>query len=80
MTVIFLLFFVILLLLVIYRILNDVERFMMFNIPSRYICPTRNQSYDMRGDAAVIPRVELPVNNSEFGPYDPIMCQQRRMS
>lgn len=48
-----------------------------FNIPTRSICPTRNQSYDLRGDPLPVPRVELPVHNSEIGPLDPFLCGHR---
>ena len=50
------------------------EHFMSFNVGTRMACPTRNQSYDLRGEAAIIPRTELPTNNSGFGPLDPSAC------
>lgn len=77
-----LIFFVISL-FVIYYILNtrsSIDHFMMFNIPTRYVCPTRNQTFDMRGEGAQIHRTEWPINNSEFGPYDPLICTGKRLS
>lgn len=52
------------------------EHFMMFNIPSRVMCPTRNQSYDLRGDPISIDRDTLPINNSEIGPLYPKLCSR----
>lgn len=45
-----------------------------FNIGTRMQCPTRNQSYDLRGEAAILPRTEMPINNSGFGPLNPNDC------
>lgn len=67
----------IILLIALYWIKRTVkEQFMMFNIPSRVICPTRNQSYDLRGDPISIDREILPINNSEFGPLYPKLCSR----
>ena len=43
----------------------------MFNnffSPSRVECPTRNMSYDLRGEAYFPPRTNFPFDNSEIGP------------
>jgi purine-cytosine permease-like protein len=37
--------------------------------PSRIECPTRNMSYDLRGEAHFPPRTNFPFDNSEIGPY-----------
>ncbi len=47
----------------------------MFNMGTRFECPTRNQSYDLRGDPYAIPRTDLPHNNSGFGPLHPEDCR-----
>ena len=47
----------------------------MFNMGTRFQCPTRNQSYDLRGDPHAIPRIDLPHNNSGFGPLHPEDCR-----
>jgi len=45
-----------------------------FIIGERSLCPTRNMSYDIRGDPVIQPRVEYAFNNSEVGPLDPELC------
>lgn len=45
-----------------------------FGIGTRMQCPTRNQSYDLRGEATVIQRTQLPFNNSGFGALNPSNC------
>jgi hypothetical protein len=35
---------------------------------SRFEYPTRNMSYDLRGDAYFPPRTNFPFDNSEIGP------------
>lgn len=43
----------------------------MFNnffSPSRVECPTRNMSYDLRGEAYFPQRTNFPFDNSEIGP------------
>lgn len=47
-------------------------------IGTRYTCPTRNQSYDIRGDIA-IPRNDWPVFNSSIGSRQPNLCRYRRL-
>jgi hypothetical protein len=44
-----------------------------FQIGTRFDCPTRNQSYDLRQDI-VIPRNEMPWNNSSIGATHPEEC------
>lgn len=48
-------------------------------VGSRFDCPTRNQSYDLRGDVYVIPRNQelSPWLNSEIGPYHPEACPRK---
>lgn len=36
---------------------------------ARVECPTRNMSYDLRGEAHFPPRTNFPFDNSEIGPY-----------
>jgi hypothetical protein len=51
------------------RVLRPVaERF-----TSRLVCPTRNMSYDLRGDVP-IPRSSTAFRESEIGPLDPAAC------
>lgn len=50
------------------------EPYTAFNVGARMRCPTRNQSYDLRGDALPIQRTELLINNSGFGPLTPQDC------
>ena len=51
-----------------------------FDFGSRIDCPTRNQSYDLRGDIYTIPyRMDFTWLNSGFGPMDPSRCPQRRL-
>lgn len=57
---------------------QTVETF--FDFGSRVDCPTRNQSYDIRGDIYTIPhRMDFVWLNSGFGPNDPQKCPQRRL-
>lgn len=51
-----------------------------FDFGSRIDCPTRNQSYDLRGDIYTIPhKMDFTWLNSGFGPMDPSRCPQRRL-
>lgn len=36
---------------------------------TRVECPTRNMSYDLRGEAHFPSRTNFPFDNSEIGPY-----------
>ncbi len=47
-----------------------VEMFMA----TRSRCPTRNMSYDLRGDAYFPARVEVNFMNSSIGPFMPLAC------
>ena len=59
----------------VYMMLYVFENFnQVFNNGTRFKCPTRNQSYDLRGDPFIIPRIPLVHNNSGFGPLDPGDC------
>lgn len=58
-------------------ILQQQKEHFTFNIATRMTCPTRNQSFDMRGDPLTIPRVELPSNNSGFGALHHELCPVR---
>lgn len=40
---------------------------------TRNVCPTRNMSYDLRGDIP-IPRKDWPFMNATIGPRDPEAC------
>jgi hypothetical protein len=40
----------------------------------RINCPTRNMSYDLRGEAYYPPRMITPYMNSTIGPMDPREC------
>lgn len=53
-----------------------IERFMEMSLATRDRCPTKNMSYDIRGDIP-IKRTEMIFNNPEWGPLDPIQCQNR---
>ena len=51
-----------------------------FDFGSRIDCPTRNQSYDLRGDIYTIPhKIDFTWLNSGFGPLEPSRCPQRRL-
>ena len=57
---------------------RSVEPF--FDFGSRIDCPTRNQSYDLRGDIYTIPyKMDFAWLNSEIGPTEPNRCPQRRL-
>lgn len=70
--------FAILFLLVVLSNFLTVEHF-MFNMGTRMDCPTRNQSYDLRGEAAIVERNPFPINNSGFGPLKPSACASRKV-
>lgn len=53
--------------------------FETFAMASRDMCPTRNQSYDIRGDPLSIPRTEWPLNNSTIGAVDSSLCPMRSL-
>lgn len=44
----------------------------------RINCPTRNMSYDLRGEAYYPPRTITPYMNSTIGPMDPRQCVFRK--
>lgn len=50
-----------------------------FTLASRNVCPTRNQSYDIRGDPIAIPRVDWPLNNATNGPQNPQLCRYKQL-
>jgi hypothetical protein len=54
----------------------SIESFMEMSLATRDRCPTRNMSFDIRGDIPV-PRVEMIFNNPAWGPLDPQHCQNR---
>lgn len=54
------------------------EGFNITEIGTRYVCPTRNQSFDIRGDIP-IPRKAWPVHNSTIGPQHPELCTYSRL-
>ncbi len=47
-------------------------------IGTRYICPTRNQNFDIRGDIP-IPRNDWAVYNSSIGSRQPELCKYNRL-
>ncbi len=47
-------------------------------VGTRYVCPTRNQSLDIRGDVP-IPRQAWPVFNSTIGSFQPEMCTYKKL-
>ncbi len=53
------------------------EGFLPFQA-SRINCPTRNMSYDLRGEAAYPRRVITPFLYSTIGPEDPSQCVFRK--
>lgn len=53
-----------------------IESFMIVPSATRERCPTRNMSYDIRGDIP-IKRKDMIINNSAWGPLDPEKCQNR---
>lgn len=55
---------------------SSVEHFMIMSLATRDVCPTKNQSLDIRGDIP-IPRGHWGINDSEFGPLNPEKCQNR---
>lgn len=68
----------ILLMLSLFYFYQTIEKF--FDFGSRIDCPTRNQSYDLRGDPYIIPhRMDFAWLNSGFGPIEPNRCPQRRL-
>jgi hypothetical protein len=44
---------------------------------TRFECPTRNQSFDLRGDIP-ISRKDWPILNSSIGPVHPHACSYRQ--
>ena len=57
--------------ILLYLNLNDLkikETFNNFFSSSRVECPTRNMSYDLRGEAYFPSRTNFPFDNSEIGP------------
>ena len=57
---------------------KSVEYF--FDFGSRIDCPTRNQSYDLRGDIYTIPHtMNFAWLNSAIGPMEPNRCPRRRL-
>ncbi len=47
-------------------------------IGTRYICPTKNQNFDIRGDIP-IPRNDWAVYNSSIGSRQPELCKYNRL-
>lgn len=77
-TVIYSVLFVLLMVVLFMYFYRMTEGF--FDFGSRIDCPTRNQSYDLRGDEYVIPhKMDFAWLNSGFGPIDPQRCPRRRL-
>jgi hypothetical protein len=53
-----------------------IEGFVIVPSATRERCPTRNMSYDIRGDIP-IKRTDMIINNSAWGPLDPERCQNK---
>lgn len=53
-----------------------IEGFVIVPSATRERCPTRNMSYDIRGDIP-IKRKDMIINNSAWGPLDPERCQNK---
>lgn len=70
------LFMILLLTSLVSLFIPSIENFMEMSLATRDMCPTRNQSFDLRGDIP-IPRVEMIFNNPAWGPLDPQKCQNR---
>jgi len=56
--------------------IKSIEHFDVIPSATRERCPTRNQSFDIRGDIP-IPKKEMIFNNSAFGPLFPEECQNK---
>lgn len=70
--------FILLIVIVVMYFYRGIEGF--FDFGSRIDCPTRNQSYDLRGEEYIIPhRMDFAWLNSGFGPIDPQRCPRRRL-
>lgn len=56
--------------IILYFNLNNIKIKETFNnfFSSRVECPTRNMSYDLRGEAHFPSRTNFPFDNSEIGP------------
>lgn len=53
-----------------------IEGFIIVPSATRERCPTRNMSYDIRGDIP-IKRKDMIINNSAWGPLYPDKCQNK---
>ena len=61
---------IILLIIILYKFIDYIFRRQKEKFsPSRIEYPTRNMSYDLRGEAHFPPRTNFPFDNSEIGPY-----------
>lgn len=56
-----------------------VEGFLIVPSATRERCPTRNMSYDIRGDIP-IKRKDMIINNSAWGPLYPDKCQNKPLA
>lgn len=66
--------FIVLALLAIYYLTPTYEGFLY----TRFECPTRNMSYDLRGEAYFPPRdLSAPWGLPTIGPLDPSACSPR---
>ena len=71
---------IILLIITIYAFINYVFRRNFKETFNNFFssCPTRNMSYDLRGEAHFPPRTNFPFNNSEIGPNNQ-RCYPKRI-
>jgi hypothetical protein len=70
------LFVILLLTSIISLFIPSFETYMNIPLATRDRCPTRNMSYDIRGDIPIT-RKEMIFNNSAWGPLDPQQCQNK---
>jgi hypothetical protein len=45
---------------------------------TRFECPTRNMSYDLRGDILMDRTFDLPIQSGTIGPVEPESCAYRK--
>jgi hypothetical protein len=66
--------FISLILILLFKYLKNIENFhgieyINFGYPSRIYEPTRNMSYNLRGDPYIIPKKMYPFMGSNIGPF-----------
>jgi hypothetical protein len=66
---------ILLIFIIIYIIKSNIKE----DFYSRIECPTRNMSYDLRGEAHFPPRTNFPFDNSEIGPSNQHCYPKRKI-